>query len=139
MTYKTIFLPDWIMTILYVLSIILSLFISTIALLLYPFKWLKFKFHIVVFALCMILGCYWCFTNKEKAFLYAICIFFIITFLIAIINLIRLALNKISIKLSKFYTKYPLVKFWITIPVFVKKQDTQAIKTICEGDSDKNS
>lgn len=121
MTYKIFSLPDWLEKIVHALSFVLILIIELLYFLLTPFVWLKFKFHIALFIVCAGLGCYWYFTGKEKAFIFAASIFLLFTLAIAIIKWLRKRLKKIDERLLHYFHLYPLACVEIKIPIINKK------------------
>ena len=121
MTYKTILLPSWLEVIVHTLSFVLILIIELIYFLLTPIKWLKFKFHAVMFVLCAGLGSYWHFTDKENSFLLSASIFLISTLAIAVIKWLRKRLKKIDESLLHYFRLYPIACVEIKIPILNKK------------------
>lgn len=121
MIHKTILLPNWLEKIVHTLSLALILIIELTHFLLTPIKWLKFKSHAVIFVLCAGFGCYWYFTDNEKAFLLATIIFLISTLAIAIIKWLRKRLKKIDERLLHYFHLYPLACVGIKIPITNKK------------------
>lgn len=121
MTYKTIFLPDWLEPIVHALTIIPILIVELFYYLLTPFTWIKRKFHITIFALCIVLGCYWHFTLVKNAFIYAAGIFVLCTLVIDTLKRLRKRLKKIDESLLHYFHLYPLARVEINIPTINKK------------------
>ena len=112
MTHKTIFLPNWLEKIVHALSFVLILIIELLYFLLTPFIWLKFKFHIALFVICV---------GKKYAFIMAASTFALITISIAIIKWLRKRLKKIDESLLHYFHLYPLARVEINIPIINKK------------------
>ena len=121
MIYTTILLPDWLERIIRALTIIPILITELLYFLLTPFIWLKFKFHIALFVICVGLGCYWYFTDKKHAIIMAASTFVLITTFIAIIKWLRKRLKKIDESLLHYFHLYPLARVEINIPIINKK------------------
>ena len=121
MKHKTIFLPDWLEPIVHALTIIPILIVELFYYLLTPVTWLKRKFHITIFALCIVLGCYWHFTLVKNAFIYAAGMFVLCTLVIAPFKWLRKRLKKIDESLLRYFHLYPLALVEINIPTINKK------------------
>lgn len=121
MKHKTIFLPDWLEPIVHALTIIPILIVELFYYFLTPITWLKRKFHIVIFALCIVLSCYLHFTHIKNAFIYAAVTFVLFALVIATLKWLRKRLKKIDESLLHYFHLYPLARVEINIPTINKK------------------